>query len=71
MWFSSNYLFDSFLMSVPKLTLQLSLAGFAEFVLHLTRLNPDMMYIHEDSGLMNVAYYRFDIDDSTGNTFGS
>lgn len=53
----------------PQLTLQLSLAGFAEFVLHLTRLNPDMMYIHQDSGLMNVSYYRFDIDDSTGMLF--
>ena len=28
-------------------TLQLALAGFAEYVLHLSRLNPDMMYIHQ------------------------
>jgi len=27
--------------------LQTSLAAFAEYVLHLTRLNPDMMYIHQ------------------------
>lgn len=28
-------------------TLQLALAGFAEYVLHLSRLNPDTMYIHQ------------------------
>lgn len=47
-------------------TLQLALACFAEYVLHLTRLNPDMMYLHQDSGLMNVSYFKFDVDDSTG-----
>ncbi|KOB75140.1 Transformation/transcription domain-associated protein [Operophtera brumata] len=48
------------------MTLQLSLASFAEYVLHLTRLNPDMMYVHQDSGLLNVSYFKFDIDDATG-----
>jgi len=48
------------------LTLQLALAGFIEYVLHLTRLNPDILYIHQDSGLMNVSYYKFDLDDVTG-----
>ncbi|XP_058799221.1 transformation/transcription domain-associated protein [Phymastichus coffea] len=47
-------------------TLQLSLACFAEYVLHLTRLNPDMMYVHQDSGLINIAYFKFDVDDTTG-----
>ncbi|PSN44253.1 Transcription-associated protein 1 [Blattella germanica] len=47
-------------------TLQLSLACFAEYVLHLTRLNPDMMYIHQDSGLVNISYFKFDVDDTTG-----
>ncbi|XP_011636974.1 transformation/transcription domain-associated protein [Pogonomyrmex barbatus] len=47
-------------------TLQLSLACFAEYVLHLTRLNPDMMYVHQDSGLINIAYFKFDIDDTSG-----
>ena len=28
-------------------TLQMALAGFAEYVLHLSRLNPDMLYIHQ------------------------
>lgn len=46
--------------------MQLSLACFAEYVLHLTRLNPDMMYIHQDSGLINVAYFKFDVDDTSG-----
>jgi transformation/transcription domain-associated protein len=29
------------------MTLQLALAGFAEYVLHLTRLNPDILYLHQ------------------------
>ena len=49
-----------------QLTIQLALCGFAEFVLHLTRMNPDMMYLHQDSGFLNIAYYKFDIDDTTG-----
>uniref|UniRef100_A0A0K2TN82 Transformation/transcription domainassociated proteinlike [Nasonia vitripennis] n=1 Tax=Lepeophtheirus salmonis TaxID=72036 RepID=A0A0K2TN82_LEPSM len=48
------------------LILQLALASFAEYVLHLSRLNPDMMYIHQDSGLVNVSYFKFDVDDATG-----
>ncbi|XP_033220023.1 transformation/transcription domain-associated protein-like [Belonocnema kinseyi] len=47
-------------------TLQVSLACFAEYALHLTRLNPDMIYLHRDSGLMNVAYYKFDLDKTSG-----
>ena len=39
-------------------TLQLALAAFAEYVLHLSRLNPDMMYIHQDSGLINISYFK-------------
>lgn len=49
-----------------QFTLQLALSCFAEYVFHFTRLNPDMMYLHQDSGLMNIAYFKFDIDDSTG-----
>ena len=48
------------------ITLQLALAGFVEHVLHLSRLNPDILYIHQDAGLMNVAYFKFDVDDVTG-----
>ena len=48
------------------ITLQLALAGFVEYVLHLSRLNPDILYIHQDAGLMNVAYFKFDVDDVTG-----
>ncbi|CAG7721830.1 unnamed protein product [Allacma fusca] len=47
-------------------TLQLTLLGFAEYALHLTRLNPEMMYVHQDSGMVNIAYFKFDIDDVTG-----
>lgn len=63
-FFYSPYL--SFLVLLLQFTLQLSLACFAEYVLHLTRLNPDMMYIHQDSGLVNVSYFKFDVDDTTG-----
>ncbi|XP_047506869.1 transcription-associated protein 1 isoform X1 [Pieris napi] len=53
------------------MTLQLSLASFAEYVLHLTRLNPDMLYVHQDSGLLNVSYFKFDVDDTTGELDGN
>ena len=48
------------------LTLQMALVNLAEFVLHLTRLNADMLYIHQDSGLLSVSYFKFDLDDNTG-----
>lgn len=46
--------------------IQLALMGFAEFVLHLTRMNPDQMYLHQDCGYLNIAYFKFDIDEVTG-----
>ncbi len=49
--------------------MQLALCGLAEYVLHLTRMNPDMMYLHQDSGFLNIAYFKFDIDDQSGNYF--
>uniref|UniRef100_A0A8D8TZY5 Transformation/transcription domain-associated protein n=1 Tax=Cacopsylla melanoneura TaxID=428564 RepID=A0A8D8TZY5_9HEMI len=47
-------------------TLQLALACFSEYVFHLTRLSPDMIYLHQDSGLLNVSYFKFDLNESTG-----
>lgn len=47
-------------------TLQMALAGFIEYVLHLSRLNPEMLYIHRNCGLVNVSYFKFDVDDATG-----
>lgn len=44
----------------------MSLACLCEYALHLTRLNADMMYIHQDSGLINISYYKFDVDNATG-----
>jgi len=29
-------------------------------------MNPDMMYLHRDSGFLNIAYFKFDIDDQSG-----
>ncbi|EPQ15807.1 Transformation/transcription domain-associated protein [Myotis brandtii] len=48
------------------LTIQLAPIGFAEFVLHLDRLNPEMLQIAQDTGNLNIAYFRFDINDATG-----
>lgn len=45
-------------------TIQLGLTGMTEYAFYLCRLNPDMLYIHRDSGLVNVAYYRFEFDNN-------
>ncbi|KAJ8413683.1 hypothetical protein AAFF_G00081900 [Aldrovandia affinis] len=47
-------------------TIQLALIGLAEFMLHLNRLNPEMLQIAQDTGKLNVSYFRFDINDATG-----
>ena len=47
-------------------TLQLSLCCIIEYAFHLTRLNADIMYLHQDSGLVNVSYFKFNLDDVTG-----
>ncbi|XP_037728553.1 transcription-associated protein 1 isoform X5 [Drosophila subpulchrella] len=46
-----------------SITLQLALAFLCEHALNLTRLNADMMYLHQDSGLMNISYFKFDLND--------
>ena len=45
---------------------QLALLGLAEFVLHLTRLNPEILQIERNSGLLSVFYFRFDVDETSG-----
>uniref|UniRef100_A0A6A7FXF6 Transformation/transcription domain-associated protein-like n=6 Tax=Hirondellea gigas TaxID=1518452 RepID=A0A6A7FXF6_9CRUS len=52
-------------------TVQLGVLGLMEYVLHLTRLFPEMLYLHQDSGLINVAYFKFNMDDSKGELDGS
>lgn len=47
-----------------QFTYQLALCCFCEYVFHLTRLMPESMYIHQDTGQINVAFYKFDLDDS-------
>ncbi|XP_035260572.1 transformation/transcription domain-associated protein isoform X2 [Anguilla anguilla] len=47
-------------------TIQLALIDLAEFMLHLNRLNPEMLQIAQDTGKLNVSYFRFDINDATG-----
>ena len=61
----SSKMIDSIIFAL-QFTVQLALMGFAEFVLHLSRMNPDMMYLHQDCGYLNISYFKFDIDDQTG-----
>ena len=49
-----------------KFTQQIALAGFVEFVLHLTRLGPEMINVARDCGNVTFNYFRFDIDDTKG-----
>lgn len=44
-------------------TAQLALWSTIEYALYLTRLNPEMLYVHKDTGLANVSYFKFEIDD--------
>ncbi|BFZ01386.1 hypothetical protein BsWGS_04423 [Bradybaena similaris] len=48
------------------LTIQLALMGLAEFVFHLTRMNPDQMYLHQDCGYLSISFFKFDVDDQSG-----
>lgn len=57
--------YSIFFYLIPQFTLQLSLACLCEYALHLTATNADMMYIHQDSGLINISYFKFDIDEAT------
>jgi len=55
--------------SIVQLSIQLALSGFAEFILHLTRLGPEMLQIAQDSGRLTVSYSRFEVDDTKGKSF--
>ena len=43
-------------------TVQMSLSCFAEHILHLTRMNPEMTYLHRNNGMVTVSYFKFDYD---------
>ncbi|KAL5497639.1 hypothetical protein EMCRGX_G014148 [Ephydatia muelleri] len=45
-----------------QLTNHLSLCGLLEFILHLTRLDPDMCHIMRNSGTMTYCFYTFEIN---------
>lgn len=47
-------------------TSQMALLNLLEFCLHLTRLKPEMLRVERDSGLLNVAYFKFDINEASG-----
>lgn len=44
-------------------TTQLAIWSAMEYALYLTRLNPEMLYVHKDTGLANVAYFKFEMDE--------
>ena len=44
------------------MTRQLALSGLAEFVFHLTRLDPEMLQIARSSGCITQTFYKFEID---------
>ena len=56
---------------MTQVTQQLALTGLIEFVLHLTRLDPDMFKISRDSGCLTQAYFKFDIKKPTGKSLYS
>lgn len=43
-----------------QLTYQLAMACLCEYAFLLTSLTPDSMYIHQDTGCISVAFYKFD-----------
>lgn len=49
-----------------QFTYQLAMACFCEYVFHLTKLMPETLYIHQDTGQINVSFYKFDLDDASG-----
>ena len=66
-WATATFQSATFYWTFRKmLTLQMALVNLAEYVLHLTRLNADMLYIHQDSGLLSVSYFKFDVEDLNG-----
>jgi transformation/transcription domain-associated protein len=49
-------------------TLQLALWSLVEYAFQMTRLNAEMMYLHRNSGLVNISYFKFEIDDNNAET---
>jgi len=49
-----------------QFTYQLAMACLCEYAFHFTRLMPETMYIHQDTGQINVSFFKFDLDDSNG-----
>ena len=47
-------------------TTQLALYGFVEYVFYLTRINPDQLYVAQDSGICQNIRLKFDINEMTG-----
>ena len=48
--------------SLSQVTLQLSVCGLAEFIFHLTGLNPDMFQIAYNIGRLSQTFFNFDIN---------
>lgn len=54
-----------------QFTYQLAMACLCEYAFHLTRLMPETMYIHQNTGQINVSFFKFDLDDSNGELRGN
>ena len=51
---------------ICSLLVVLFVIGLVEYVFHLCRLYPDMLYIDRDTGTLHTAYYKLGVDDSKG-----
>ena len=50
-------------MFVSQVTLQVALSGLAEFVFHLSRLDPDMFQIACSNGQLTQTFHVFQVND--------
>ena len=58
-----SLLFPCLYLVVVQFTKHLALFGMAEFVFHLTRLEPDLLHIARNTGCLTQAFLTFDIND--------
>ncbi|XP_065834052.1 transformation/transcription domain-associated protein-like isoform X2 [Oscarella lobularis] len=66
-WAVSTYQDATYYWAFRKqFTLQIALGAFLEYGMHLTRLGPEMLYVARDTGQVAFSYYRFDVNDTTG-----
>lgn len=66
-WANQTYInATDFWVFRTQFTYQLAMVCLCEYAFHLTRLMPENMYIHQDTGQLNVSFFKFDLDDTNG-----